>query len=192
MDITLVNGVKVPRLTCQIDAHTSEDLLYAALKFGYRSLMIRDLSAALMAGQVIAHSGVMRSDLFLMIDDCSLREHMMENLQTEYLDLVLCDSEEHHWKLLEDLYEKGILRAIGVCLDDRTDLEKLVMCERIIPMVNRLNSDDWKLHQLMRDYEITPMICASDEISKDVGTLVSIPCENIHELIKYKEYESEE
>lgn len=75
----------------------------------------------------------------------------LKNLQTDYLDLYLIhwpvvkghgDNWQQDnldtWRAFEELYEKGILRAIGVSNFSVEHLENLIEHARIKPMVNQL------------------------------------------------------
>lgn len=126
----LSNGVKIPRLGYRLSAE--DDSLcrcsvLEALKAGYRWLDFgRDTGRVQAAGAAIVRSGVRREDLFLSADVHLLKsdgtkarqivEALMNSVQSEYLDLVILEKPGNSpaWQALEELYEEGRIRALGV------------------------------------------------------------------------------
>ena len=92
----------------------------------------------------------------------------LNNLQTDYLDLYLIHMPygDYHgsWRAMEELYEEGRVKAIGVCnfLPDR--LADLILSHRIAPMVNQMELHPFcqqtELRNLMAQYHIQPMAWA--------------------------------
>lgn len=75
----------------------------------------------------------------------------ISKLNCDYLDLYLMhwpaskavhedwiEINKHVWEQLEKLYEKGIVKAIGVCNFNKTQLEELLKTSKIKPMVNQI------------------------------------------------------
>lgn len=95
-------------------------------------------------------------------------ETSLENLQTSYLDLYLIHMPygdyQGSWRALEDLYDQGRVRAIGVCnfLPDR--LVDLILSSRIAPMVDQVElhpfTQQTTLLSIMAKYGIAPMAWA--------------------------------
>ena len=92
----------------------------------------------------------------------------LHNLQTDYLDLYLVHMPygDYHgsWRAMEELYQEGKIRAIGVCnfLPDR--LVDLVLSHEIIPAVNQIELHPFcqqsDLRKVMERYKIQPMAWA--------------------------------
>lgn len=181
--IELRNQVTIPLLGFGVfqitDAAMCEQAVTEALKTGYRLL---DTAACYgnerAVGNAVRNSGIRREDVFLVskvwIQDAGYEQtkcsfyKSLENLQTDYLDLYLVHMPygDYHgsWRAMEELYEEGRIKAIGVCnfLPDR--LTDLILSHRIAPMVNQIELHPFcqqtKLRNLMTQYQIQPMAWA--------------------------------
>ena len=119
--LTLNNGVKMPLVgfgTFMLNGQACTDAVATAIKTGYRMI---DTAQAYgnekEVGAGIALSGVSREDLFLVtkINFTSYENaeqavsNSLENLQTEYVDLMLLHwpfaNYYAAWRVLEKLYE---------------------------------------------------------------------------------------
>ena len=95
-------------------------------------------------------------------------EKTLMNLQTDYLDLYLIHMPygdyQGSWRAMEDLYDQGRVRAIGVCnfLPDR--LIDLILSSRIAPMVNQIElhpfTQQIALRKVMAEEGVAPMAWA--------------------------------
>ena len=95
-------------------------------------------------------------------------EKTLMNLQTDYLDLYLIHMPygdyQGSWRAMEDLYDQGRVRAIGVCnfLPDR--LIDLILSSRIAPMVNQIElhpfTQQIALRKVMDEQGVAPMAWA--------------------------------
>lgn len=95
-------------------------------------------------------------------------EKTLMNLRTDYLDLYLIHMPygdyQGSWRAMEDLYEQGLVRAIGVCnfLPDR--LIDLILSSRIAPMVNQIElhpfTQQIALRKVMAEQGVAPMAWA--------------------------------
>ena len=95
-------------------------------------------------------------------------EKTLINLQTDYLDLYLIHMPygdyQGSWRAMEDLYDQGRVRAIGVCnfLSDR--LIDLILSSRIAPMVNQIElhpfTQQIALRKVMAEQGVAPMAWA--------------------------------
>ena len=156
--VTLSNGVKMPQLgygVYQVTPEECERCVRDALEVGYRSI---DTAQAYyneeQVGAAIAASGVAREDIFLTSkvwlehfgyeQTRASVEESLRKLKTDYLDLMLLHQPFGDafgaWHALEDLYEEGKLRAIGI---SNFYVDRLVeFCEfnRIKPMVNQMET----------------------------------------------------
>lgn len=154
--MTLYNGVDIPILGYRAESEKDLFNMMEAIKFGYRLFEINPIWTR-KAGSLIAKSGVLRHELFLTSQvthnchgyrDCQdIILKTLKNLQTEYLDLVLLEDQSQlgqKWQALEEFYEEGILRAIGI-YSAWHDLSS----ERIAPMISDYKNDKEKDTMLM-------------------------------------------
>ena len=154
--VTLSNGVKMPMLgygVYQVTKEECERCVLDALKVGYRSI---DTAQSYFneeeVGQAIVKSGIPREELFITTKVWI--EHYgyettrasvlksMEKLKVDYLDLCLlhqpfCDV-YGAYRALEDLYEEGKIRAIGISNFYPDRMIDLASFARIKPMVNQI------------------------------------------------------
>jgi diketogulonate reductase-like aldo/keto reductase len=155
--VKLSNGVEMPWLGLGVHrAKAGEEVETAvkcALQVGYRSI---DTATYYQnehsVGKAIFESGIPRSEIFLTTKvwnsdqgyQATYRafEESLDKLQTDYLDLYLIHWPQSEltietWKAMEELYEKGRIRAIGVCNFLVSHLKRLIENSRISPMVNQ-------------------------------------------------------
>ena len=156
--VTLSNGIKMPILgygVYQVTKDECERCVLDALKAGYRSL---DTAQSYFneeeVGTAIEKSGVPREDIFLTTkvwvehygyDECKKSvEDSLKKLKTDYIDLMLLHQpfSDYYgaWRALEDLYEEGVLRAIGVSNFYPDRLVDIASFSRIAPMVNQVET----------------------------------------------------
>lgn len=155
--VTLSNGVKMPREGFGVfqvpEAAVCEQAVSDALSVGYRLI---DTAAAYFneeaVGTAIAKSGIPREKLFittkLWIQDAGYEsaqkafETSMQKLGLDYLDLYLIHQPMNDyygaWRAMEELYEAGKIRAIGVCNFYPDRLTDLCLNARIAPMANQV------------------------------------------------------
>lgn len=156
--VTLNNGVKMPQLgygVYQVTKEECERCVLDALEVGYRAI---DTAQSYFneeeVGTAIEKSPVNRKDIFLTTKVWI--EHYgyeatkasvlksMEKLKTDYIDLVLLHQPfaDYYgaYRALEDLYEEGKLRAIGVSNFYPDRLVDIASFARIKPMVNQIET----------------------------------------------------
>ena len=155
---TLSNGVQMPILgygVYQVTKDECERCVSDALRAGYRHI---DTAQSYFneeeVGNAIQKSGIPREELFLTTkvwvehygyDACraSVMESMRK-LKTDYIDLMLLHQpfSDYYgaWHALEDLYEEGKLRAIGVSNFYPDRLVDICAFTRIKPMVNQVET----------------------------------------------------
>lgn len=130
--IALRNGVKMPQLgygVYQVTQGACERCVLDALKVGYRSIdTAQSYFNEEQVGAAMEKSGIDRREIFLTtkvwVEHYGYEEAKksvlasMEKLRTDYLDLCLLHQpfSDYYgaWRALEELYEAGKLRAIGV------------------------------------------------------------------------------
>lgn len=156
--VTLNNGVKMPQLgygVYQVTKEECERYVLDALEVGYRAIdTAQSYFNEAEVGDAIEKSSVDRKDIFLTTKVWI--EHYgyeatkasvlksMEKLKTDYIDLVLLHQPfaDYYgaYRALEDLYEEGKLRAIGVSNFYPDRLVDIASFARIKPMVNQIET----------------------------------------------------
>lgn len=156
--ITLINGVKMPQLgygVYQVTQNECERCVLDALKLGYRAIdTAQSYFNEEQVGAAIEKSGINRKDIFLTtkiwVEHYGYEEakksvlESMRKLRTDYLDLCLLHQpfSDYYgaWRALEDLYEAGIIRAIGVSNFYPDRLVDICSFAHIRPMVNQVET----------------------------------------------------
>lgn len=156
--ITLSNGVRMPQLgygVYQVTRDECERCVSNALAVGYRLIdTAQSYFNEEQVGSAIAKSGIAREDIFLTTKvwiehygyeaaKASILESMRK-LQVDYLDLCLLHQPFGDaygaYRALEDLYDEGKLRSIGISnfyVDRMVDIASF---SRIRPMVNQVET----------------------------------------------------
>ena len=156
--VTLNNGVKMPALgygVYQVTQDECERCVLDALSVGYRLIdTAQSYFNEEQVGNAIKKSGVPRNEIFLTTKvwvehygyenaKASVLDSM-KKLQTDYIDLVLLHqpfSDAYGaYRALEELYEEGKLKAIGISnfyVDRMVDFASF---NRIKPMVNQVET----------------------------------------------------
>ena len=166
--VTLSNGVKMPVLgygVYQVTKEECEQCVLDALDAGYRSI---DTAQSYFneeeVGEAIRKSGVSREDIFLTSkvwvehygyeETRKSVEESLRKLQTDYLDLMLLHQPFNDYygayRALEDMYEEGMLKAIGVSNFYPDRLVDLASFTKIPPMVNQIETH--VLNQRVEDH----------------------------------------
>lgn len=156
--VTLYNGVKMPIVgygVYQVSKEECEHCVLDALAVGYRSIdTAQSYFNEEQVGNAIAKSNIPREDIFLTtkvwVEHYGYEEtkksvlESMGKLQTDYLDLVLLHQpfSDYYgaYRALEDLYNEGKLRAIGVSNFYPDRLVDIASFSRVKPMVNQVET----------------------------------------------------
>lgn len=155
--VTLRNGVTMPLEGFGVfrvpDAAVCQQAVSEALETGYRLI---DTAAAYFneeaVGAALKNCGIPREELFittkLWIQDAGYEsakaafQTSLDKLGLEYLDLYLIHQPMNDyygaWRAMEELYEEGKIRALGVCNFYPDRLTDLCLNARIAPMVNQV------------------------------------------------------
>lgn len=164
--VTLNNGIEMPILgfgVYQIDKQTCQQAVLDAIETGYRLI---DTAAAYQneqeVGNAIKVCGIARKELFvttkLWLNHASYEkaknhfEHSLNLLQLDYIDLYLIHQPfgDIHgtWRAMEELYEQGKIRAIGVSNFAPDRLADLMAFNKIKPAINQVevNPFNQQLH----------------------------------------------
>lgn len=157
-DVVLNNGVKMPILgfgTNRLNGDTGIQSISEAISVGYRLIDTAHIYGNEEAvGAAIKKSGIQRDKLFvtskLWVSDFGYEsakkafETSMNKLDLGYLDLYLLHRPhgdvKGSWKALEELYEQGKIKAIGVSNFDPDQLDDLMTIAKITPAVNQIES----------------------------------------------------
>jgi len=153
---TLLNGVKMPMLgygVYQVTKEECERCVLDALKVGYRSI---DTAQSYFneeeVGSAIEKSGIPRNEVFLTTkvwvenygyEECKKSVKIsLKKLKTDYIDLMLLHQPfaDYYgaWRALEELYEEGKLRAIGISNFYPDRMVDIASFAKIRPMVNQV------------------------------------------------------
>ena len=157
--IRLNNGVEMPLLGLGVyqmtDEAVCEQAVFDAIQTGYRLI---DTASAYMneaaVGRAIRKSGVPRESLFittkLWIQDAGYEptkkafQKSLDRLGLDYLDLYLihqpCGDVYGSWRAMEELYEAGKIRAIGISNFQPDRVTDLICNNKIIPVVNQIET----------------------------------------------------
>lgn len=164
----LYNGIEIPKLglgTWFANGDEAIDIVKKSVNAGYRLI---DSAQAYQnekeMGEGIRNSGVAREDIFITTklaaeiksydEAVASIDSSLEKLGLEYIDLMIIHSpkpwanflEEERffegnleaWKALEEAYEAGKLKAIGVSNFEIEDLKNILDNGKIKPMVNQV------------------------------------------------------
>lgn len=156
--VTLANGVKMPILgygVYQVTKDECERCVSDALAVGYRHI---DTAQAYFneeeVGVAIEKSGIPREELFITtkvwIDNYGYENtkasviESMKKLRCDYIDLVLLHqpfSDTYGaWRALEEMYDEGKIRAIGISNFYADRMVDFASFNRIKPMVNQMET----------------------------------------------------
>ena len=168
--VTLYNGVKMPQLgygVYQVTQEECERCVLDALEVGYRSLdTAQSYYNEEQVGSAIVKYGVPREDIFLTtkvwIEHYGYEQakrsvlKSMEKLQTSYLDLILLHQPfaDYYgaYRALEELYEEGKVRAIGVSNFYPDRLVDIASFAKIKPMVNQVETHPFQQQRTAKEY----------------------------------------
>jgi len=156
--VALNNGVDMPILgfgTLYLNDELGERCVAEAISLGYRLIdtaTVYGNEAAVGAG--IKRSGIDRESLFvtskLWVDDSGYEkgkkafQTSLDKLGLDYLDLYLIHRPrgdvKGSWKIMEELYKEGEIKAIGVSNFEDNHLDELMSYAKIKPAVNQIES----------------------------------------------------
>lgn len=168
--VTLSNGVKMPILgygVYQVEKDECERCVLDALSVGYRHI---DTAQAYFneeeVGSAIQKSKIPRDEIFITTKiwvehygyekaKASVIESMSK-LKTDYLDLVLLHQpySDYYgaWRALEELYDEGKIRAIGISNFYADRMVDLAAFNRINPMVNQMETHIFNQQKEMKNW----------------------------------------
>ena len=156
--VKLNNGLKMPMLgfgTNTLTGDIGERCVAEAISVGYRLIDTAHIYGNEEAvGAGIKKSGINREDLFvtskLWVDFAGYEstkkafQTTLNKLGLEYLDLYLIHRPrgdvKGSWKALEELYEAGKIKAIGVSNFDSDQMAELMTTAKIKPVINQIET----------------------------------------------------
>lgn len=169
--VKLNNGVKMPILgfgVYQIPKEETKQAVLDAIKVGYRLIdTAQSYFNEKEVGDAIKECGVDRKELFITskvwIDNYGYEKckasvlESLKKLQTDYIDLMLLHQPfaDYYgaYRALEELYEEGKIRAIGVSNFYPDRLADICLFGRkVVPAVNQIETNP--LHQREYDQEV--------------------------------------
>ena len=155
--VKLNNGVEIPILGFGVfqitDPVECERSVVEAIHAGYSHI---DTAASYQneeaVGRGIRHSGIAREKLFITTKlwiqsqgyEGTLKafERSLKRLQLDYIDLYLIHQPYGdvygEWRAMEELYQQGKIRAIGVSNFQPDRIMDLIIHNRITPAVNQI------------------------------------------------------
>ena len=165
---TLSNGVQIPKLglgTWFIDDDKAAQAVREAVAIGYRHIDTAQAYANERGvGEGIRTCGISREELFVTTkltaeiksyeEAVKAIEGSLQTMGLDYIDMMIIHSPqpwadfragEHFfegnraaWKALEEAYQAGKLRAIGVSNFEQEDLDNILESCTVSPMVNQI------------------------------------------------------
>ncbi len=172
----LNNGVEMPMIglgVYNISKRETQRVVEDAISVGFRSI---DTAAMYNnergVGDGVRACGVAREELFVTTKICepcytreqTLRtvEHSMRELRLDYVDLMLLHwpvgNPKVMWQTLEELYQEGMFRAIGVSNFYPNTFPQIVNGARVMPVVNQCEAhvlyQQRKMLEYLRPYNV--------------------------------------
>lgn len=166
--VTLNNGIRMPILgygVYQVTKEECERCVLDALEVGYRAI---DTAQSYFNEEEVgsAKSGIPREDIFLTtkvwVEHYGYEEtkksvmDSMEKLKTDYLDLVLLHQPFADtygaYRALENLYELGTIRAIGISNFYVDRMVDFAFFNRIKPMINQVETHIYNQQKEMLEW----------------------------------------
>lgn len=157
---TLSNGVVMPMIGFGVfqtkDGDEAVNAVKWALEAGYRHIDTAKIYGnEVSVGKAIKQSGVPREEIFvttkLWNEDIRNKnakqafEDSLKRLELDYVDLYLIhwptQGRNEAWSVMQELYNEGKIRSIGVSNFHQHHFEELMQTATIMPMVNQIESN---------------------------------------------------
>lgn len=178
--VKLNNGVRMPMVgfgVFEIPMEQTARCVYDALEAGYRLIdtaqaYYNEEQVGEGIQQAMQSLAIRREDVFITTKvwvtefgyektKASVRDSL-QKLKTDYLDLVLihqCLSDYYSaYRALEELYDEGLIRAIGISNFSAERMADIATFNRIVPAVNQVEThlfwQQYYLHEWMDKYNI--------------------------------------
>lgn len=170
-DFTVLNnGIKMPWLGLGVNNIKGINVTKAinyALSAGYRSIDTATMYGnEAGVGKAIKESSIPREEIFITTklwtstqnEKAVLKafDKSRKNLDSDYIDLYLINSPVHNyaeaWSTMTDLYNKGLIKAIGVSNFNIQHLDTLKSISNVIPAVNQVEYHPWLTQEKLMEY----------------------------------------
>lgn len=178
-EIKLSNGYKIPQIGLGLwqvkDENSFKEMFNDAIKIGYRHFdTAQAYNNEKFLGDYWNRSGIKRNEFFfttkIAVQNFTTKkikstfEESLNNLQTEYVDLLLLHFpvpvlRKKAWHNLEDLLVAKKVKSIGVSNYTTKHLEQLSSYAKVMPVVNQV-----ELHIFLRQPELIDY-CNDNNIS---------------------------
>ena len=166
----LNNGIKMPIIgigVYEVPERETRRVVEDAISVGYRSI---DTAAMYYneraVGEAVRCSAVPREELFVttkICDSCYTRgetlrsvDHSMKLLGLDYVDLMLIHwpvgNPAVMWQTLEELYQQGVFKAIGVSNFYPNTFPKIVKGAKVMPVLNQCETHVLYQQRKMLEY----------------------------------------
>ena len=190
--IVLDNGIRMPMIglgTYRISPAQTKRAVLDALEVGYRLVDTAQCYGNEEAvGSAVASSSVARDEVFITTKTwtngyadtvCSI-ERSLSALRTDYIDLLLIHEPTGDipgiYRALEEAYDEGKVRAIGLSNFMETSLRAVLAGARIKPMVNQVETHPLRRQERLHTYceahgivmqSWSPLVAGSKSVLKD-------------------------
>lgn len=155
----LANNLEIPDIglgVYKINENEMNEAIFWAYQYGYKLFDTAQMyKNEAVLGEALKKNEILREDIFLIskVDNCnqgydktiSSFYDSLQKLKTQYLDSFLIHwpglNKERMlstWKALEYLYREGLVKSIGVCNFEKSQLEFLLSNCEISPMINQI------------------------------------------------------
>ena len=174
--VKLNNGLAMPYLgfgTHSLKGSVCEQNVSEAISVGYRLIDTATVYGnEEFVGAGIKQSGINREELFITskvwVEDSGYEkakkafQTSLDKLGTDYLDLYLIHRPrgdvKGSWQAMEDLYEEGKIKAIGLSNFEKDQMDELMEYARIKPAVNQIETHVFfqqsEAHEVLKKYDI--------------------------------------
>ncbi|MEG0619409.1 MAG: aldo/keto reductase [Bacilli bacterium] len=173
--VTLNNQINMPGLglgVFQIPNEETAEVVKNGIVNGYRLIDTAQIygneeGTGIGIKEGIAATGLSRSDLFVTSkvwnnhlsyeETITSFDESLKKLQLDYLDLFLIhwpgkDGFKENWQALEQLYNDGKIKAIGVSNFESHHLQELLTYAKVIPVINQIELHPKLAQQELREF----------------------------------------
>ena len=197
--VTFNNGVKMPMIglgTYQMPSRITERCVLDALKIGYRHIdTAQCYNNEREVGKAVKNSGLKREEIFVTTklwggrgyrDTLTSIENSLQALNIGYIDLLLIHEPTGNfneiYRAMEEKYNAGSLRAIGVANFLEENFSRLMETAKIVPAVNQIETHVFRqqknMNRILKNFGTiheswSPLACGKNNIFNN-PTLKSI------------------
>lgn len=174
-NVRLNNGTEIPGLglgVFQIPDEDTAEVVKKGIITGYRlidtaQIYGNETGTGLGIKEGLAATGLSREDLFVTSkvwnnhltyeETINAFEETLDRLALDYLDLYLIhwpgnNAFKESWQAMEELYEAGKIKAIGVSNFEIHHLEDLLSYAKVVPVINQVELHPKLSQQALRDF----------------------------------------